>query len=163
MIAAKAPQAAGFSLAACVFAADQLSKYAMLEWLDLATRRKIELSPIFDLTMVWNRGVSFGLFSAESDIGRYGLALFALIISGLLVRWLMKTGRLMTALSFGCLIGGALGNMVDRLIYGAVVDFLDFSGLGFPWVFNVADAAINIGVALLVIDLIFTRDAKPQG
>lgn len=114
----------------------------------------IEISGIFDLTMVWNRGVSFGLF-AGGMVSRIGLSILSLGVSAALIYWLASLNRRIAAIGVGLIIGGALGNTYDRIVYGAVVDFLDFSGLWFPWVFNVADAAINVGVACLLYDAFF--------
>ncbi len=131
--------------------------------------RKIELSGVFDLTMVWNPGVSFGLLSAGSAVQVFGLVVFSLGLAGFMSWWLARTTRPLTALGLGLIIGGALGNVVDRALYGAVVDFLDFSGpwfrvggfpVGFPYVFNVADAAINVGVASLVADWALEERAR---
>jgi signal peptidase II len=110
--------------------------------------------------MVWNRGVSFGLLTAEVDLARWGLAAFSLIVAIALIVWARRIERPLPALALGFVIGGALGNMIDRVRFGAVVDFLDFSGLWFPWVFNVADSAITVGVALLLIDSFFGSQAK---
>lgn len=152
----------GFGLALVVLILDQLTKYWIVGIIDLdaggpGAQIKV-LDPIFNLTMVWNRGVSFGLFGAESLWQRAILIGFSAVISMMLAVWMTKTSRLLQALSFGLIIGGAIGNVIDRVLYGAVVDFLDFSGLYFPYVFNVADAGISIGVALLFADLIFNGE-----
>lgn len=149
----------GFALAALVIALDQLSKHVILRVAELDERGRIlVLDPLFNLTMVWNRGVSFGLFAADSLWQRLILVGFSLGISGFLAVWLTRVERPLQAVAFGLIIGGALGNVVDRLAYGAVADFLDFSGLYFPYVFNVADAAISIGVAGLLLDMLLDRD-----
>jgi signal peptidase II len=112
---------------------------------------KIELSPIFDLTMTWNRGVSFGAFQADG-IARWGLfVVIGAIAVGFSV-WLFRAERWLTALALAMVVGGAVGNLIDRARFGAVVDFLDFSGLYFPWIFNVADASISVGAAVLLLD-----------
>jgi signal peptidase II len=173
------PARLGLILAAVIFVFDQLTKYLVLDRLNfsppgclefqLASGPErfgmvnncghIEVSPIFDLTMVWNKGVSFGLLGADNLIGRIGLIVFSLAVSGLLLAGLfghgpMKVMRPLQAWSFGCIIGGALGNVIDRAIYGAVVDFFNFSDVYFPWVFNIADVSINIGVAILILDML---------
>jgi signal peptidase II len=151
----------GFIVAIAVLIADQASKYWILYGLDLdgRTPQQVQvLDPWFNLTMVWNYGVSFGLFQAESDLQRYLLAGVSLAIAGLLIVWLFQTTRRLQALAFALIIGGAIGNVIDRLIYGAVVDFFDFSGLYFPYVFNVADAGICVGVAVMILDLIMNGD-----
>lgn len=144
----------GLMLSALVLVVDQLSKYWVLNILRLReqTLGHIELGPIFDLTFVWNTGVSFGLFKADSMVGRVLLSLFALAILVVMTVWLLRTDRRLSALSLGLIIGGALGNLVDRIVYGKVVDFLDFSDIHFIWVFNVADSAITVGVMVMLVD-----------
>lgn len=173
-----------------IFFVDQLTKYMVLRadvfqaFACLETGRcgRVELSSVFDLSMVWNRGFSFGLAQSEG-VGRWVLAAMQLIIGGMFTFWLVKARHATTALSLALVVGGALGNLVDRFRFGAVVDFLDFSGpwfgikipladaisglekvfnpygphdqmlgLGFPYIFNIADAAITIGAILLLID-----------
>jgi signal peptidase II len=121
----------------------------------------IELTPFFDMQMVWNRGVSFGLLKANQDLARWGLVALSFVISGVFLWWLRTAERRLTASALGLVVGGALGNVIDRIRFGAVADFLDFNGLWFPWVFNVADAAINIGAALLVLDFLLHGE-KPR-
>ncbi len=160
----------GLMLSALVFVADQISK-----WIVLGPQlfsppgclesgygcRFVELSPFFDLTMVWNRGVSFGLLRADSDIVRWGLVAMSLGIAAVFVWWLRSAERKLTAVALGLVVGGALGNVIDRIRFGAVADFLDFNGLWFPWVFNIADAAITLGAMLLAADMVFFTDAEP--
>ncbi|WP_439633385.1 signal peptidase II [Glycocaulis sp.] len=150
--------AIGAGLAVLVIVLDQASKLWVLHGLGFmeggpGTRIEV-LDPWFNLTMVWNRGVSFGLFAAESMWTRLLLIGFSLAIAGVIAFWLTRAERKLQALAFGLIIGGAVGNVIDRIAYGAVADFLDFSGLWFPYVFNVADAAISVGVAGLVLDVI---------
>lgn len=160
----------GLILAAIVFALDQASKYVILELMHFSPPgcrqgmggcRFIELSPIFDLRMVWNRGVSFGLLHAEDDIARWGLVVLSLGIAGFFGWGLRTAERRLTGISLGLIVGGALGNVIDRIRFGAVADFLDFNGLWFPWVFNVADAAITCGAILFVADLFFNSESEP--
>lgn len=142
-----------YVLAAAVTVLDQLSKFWVLNGLHLDDRGQIPVLPVFRLTMVWNRGVSFGLLAADNPVGRWLLVAAALAVVVVLVAWVRQTERPMFAAALGLVIGGALGNnLIDRARIGHVVDFLDFSGLGFPWVFNVADSAITVGVALLLLD-----------
>jgi len=160
----------GLIIAAAVLIADQASKYWVLEGLNFSPTGcrefgfrcgKIEISPIFDLTMLWNDGISFGLLRAGSEGARWALVLLQGGIACLFGWWLLSARAPMTGWALGLVIGGALGNVLDRIRFGAVVDFLDFSGLGFPWVFNVADAAINVGAVLLAIEfLILRRETK---
>ena len=154
---------AGFGLAVIVIALDQASKYWMLYGFDLINQMpgdRIEVFSFFHLTVVWNRGISFGLLQAQAFWQSLLLILFSLAVSGLLSSWMLKGTRWLQVTSYALIIGGALGNAIDRGIYGAVADFLDFSSLPLPfgyefaWVFNVADVAINIGVLALLIDLL---------
>ncbi len=160
----------GLALSAFVFVADQITKWLVLGQGRFSPSgcleagfgcRFIELTPFFDLQMVWNRGVSFGLLSADSDIMRWGLVAMSFAISAVFVWWLRTAERRLTATALGLVIGGALGNVIDRIRFGAVADFLDFNGLWFPWVFNVADAAITIGAVLLAVDMIFFTESEP--
>ena len=142
-----------YVVAGAVVAVDQLSKYWILDVVHLAGRSPIRLLPVFRLTLIWNSGVSFGLLRAGSPVGRWLLVAFALAIVTALAFWARRMTRPLLALAVGLMLGGALGNnLIDRVRFGAVADFLDFSGLFFPWVFNVADSAITIGVALLLLD-----------
>lgn len=159
--------AIGSGLAVFVIVLDQVTKLWILNGLGFmeggpGTRIDV-LDPWFNLTMVWNRGVSFGLFAAESLWTRLLLIGFSLAIAGVIAFWLTRAERMLQALAFGLIIGGAIGNVIDRVAYGAVADFLDFSGLWFPYVFNVADAAISVGVAGLVLDVILNgSERKPD-
>jgi signal peptidase II len=160
----------GLLIAAAVFVADQIAKYLILGPAGFSPPGCletgygcgfIELSPIFDLRMVWNRGVSFGMFRADSGLGRWALVLMSFVISGVFVWWLRTAARRLTGVALGLVIGGALGNVIDRIRFGAVVDFFDFSGFFFPWVFNVADAAITVGAGLLLLDFLLHGEEKP--
>ena len=160
----------GIAVAVGVTIADQLSKMWILHGLELPERLRpcvrapeaicgqIALTPIFDLTFVRNYGASFGMLSGM----RYLLSLLSITIVVALVIWLARLRRPTAVIGVGFIIGGALGNLYDRLAYGYVVDFLDFSGLMFPWVFNVADAGINVGVALLLLDAFQTRNTPEE-
>ena len=154
----------GLITAAILLVLDQVTKWWILEILDLPARRSVEViaaGPFaFDLTMVWNRGVTFGLFSGDSQWNQLILAALAMVIAGVLLRWLWRAENLWVALALGSVIGGAIGNVIDRLRFGAVVDFVHLSAWDWHWyVFNVADAGIVIGVGLLVVDALF----RPQG
>lgn len=159
------PNSWGLALSAYVAALgvvilDQLSKYWILEVVELETRGSIPVLPFFKLSMVWNRGVSFGLFQSPSgqETIRWILAAFAALMAIALAVIVRKATRRLPALAIGLIIGGAVGNLVDRVRFGAVVDFLDFSALHFPWVFNIADSAINVGVALILFDTFRNND-----
>ena len=154
-----------YVVAALAVAADQLSKawvVSVLRLDDFGT--KAVLPPYFRLTLVANRGVSFGFLRADSLIGRWVLVAAALAVVCWLIWWVRKADRLLFAVAIGLVIGGALGNnAIDRARIGWVIDFLDFSGLGFfPWVFNVADSAITVGVVLLLIDNLMAAKKAPE-
>lgn len=159
----------GLAIATGIFVVDQVTKHLVLanETLggELCSPQAprfcghIDISSIFDLTMVWNKGVSFGLFAGGMGPRVFFSLLSIAVACGLLI-WLTSLSRRIPAIGVGLIIGGALGNAYDRIVYGAVVDFLDFSGLYFPYVFNVADAAVNIGVACLAWDAFFGNDSK---
>lgn len=149
-----------YGLAAVVIALDQLAKYWILHVFDLPAKGQVPVTPFFNLTMVWNRGVSFGLLRAEVDLARWGLALFALVVSIALMVWARKNDRTLPAVALGLVIGGAIGNLIDRVRFGAVVDFFDFGALYFPWVFNVADCGVTVGIALILLDSFLPQRAK---
>lgn len=123
----------------------------------------IEVTSFFNLVLVWNRGVSFGMFQAGSEEGRWLLVGVALVVSAVLVIWLWRERRSLPRLAVWLILAGALGNVVDRVRYGAVVDFLDFHAFGYHWpAFNVADSAIVVGAVALVGDsLLGGRNALP--
>ena len=151
---------AAYGFALVVIVLDQLTKFWILEGLDLREVRQVLIAPpILNFSYVENDGVSFGLFGGGS--GRWILSLFPLVVAGFLGWWALRAERRTLIAAIGLVIGGALGNAIDRIQYGYVVDFIDFSGTGiFPWVFNVADSAINIGVLLLIIDSV-RSERKP--
>jgi lipoprotein signal peptidase len=147
-------------MAAAILVADQASKFFMLEILRLPEVRHIPLlaaGPFgFDLTMVWNRGVTFGMFAGDSAWTQAALGAVALVIAAILIRWMARAETRGIALALGAIIGGAVGNVIDRVRFGAVADFLDAHAWGWHWyVFNVADAAIVLGVVTLVADALF--------
>lgn len=146
----------GLALAAVVVILDQASKMWIVHGLELPRLGKIEISGVFDLSYVENRGASFGMLHGM----RWLLAIISMGVSLGLAWWLGRLKRPVAATGVGLIIGGALGNLYDRLAYGYVVDFLDFSGLYFPWVFNIADAAINVGIAFLLYDAWRTGQAE---
>jgi len=139
--------------AAAVFALDQITKWAVVWQMDLAGRGVIEVAPPFlTFRMAWNRGVNFGLFAGE-EATRWALTGLALAISVWVLIWIRREGGAFAQLSAGLLTGGALGNAADRVLYGAVADFLNMSccGIENPYAFNLADIAIFAGAAGLVL------------
>ena len=142
-----------YAVATAVVVLDQLSKYWILDVAHLPARSPIRVLPFFQLTMVWNPGVSFGMLRADTPLGKWLLVGFALAIVGALAVWARRMTRPLLAMAVGLMLGGALGNnLIDRVRFGAVADFLDFHGLYFPWVFNLADSSITVGVLLLLLD-----------
>ncbi len=134
-------------------ALDQSFKFWMLHDFNIAVKQPIELAPFFDLVMVWNYGISYGLFQQGSGGGRLLLALFAFAVSLGLWVWGVRSKGRVASIAIAFIIGGAIGNGLDRLLYGAVADFFHFHIGDFSWyVFNIADVWIVIGVALLVAD-----------
>lgn len=152
----------GLTLAVALVAGDQFSKQVFMGLL-LDPPRAIPLTGFFNLVPVWNKGVSFGMFAGHDGWGAWVLAVFALIVAAMLVRWLAQAERRLTVYALGAVIGGAIGNVIDRLRFGAVFDFLDFYIGAWHWpAFNVADIAIVVGVGGLVLDTLISgkRDAK---
>ena len=142
----------GLSVGSIVVFLDQLTKWLIRE-IVLGTGRDIEVTGFFNIVEVWNRGVSFGLFASDSPWTPYLLSALAIAISIVLIVWLRKAETTFLALALGFVIGGAIGNVFDRFIWGRVYDFLDFHAAGYHWpAFNVADAAISVGVALILLD-----------
>jgi lipoprotein signal peptidase len=155
----------GVITALIVLAADQGSKWWILYGLDLPALRQVVLLPVLNLTMVWNNGVTFGLLNGFGAWGHIVLAAVALAVVGALGLWLRRAESNVVAVSIGAIAGGAIGNVIDRIRYGAVVDFIHahiVTGWGdLSWyVFNVADAAIVCGVAALIIDSQWPRKAS---
>lgn len=141
--------------ALAVFILDQASKIIVVWYMGLARKQTIDiLPPWLNFRMAWNRGMNFGMFADNSDVTRWGLIVIALAISAWVWIWMRREAhsRLMQVAA-GLLIGGALGNVVDRLLYGAVADFLNMSccGIENPFAFNVADVAIFLGAIGLVL------------
>lgn len=145
--------AASLLIAAITFALDQWSKWWLLEVVNIDGRPPIEVTGFFKLVMVWNRGISFGLFNNPDNPSVWPFVALSMGILLFLLNWLRQSERRLTAYAIGMVVGGAIGNVTDRLHLGAVADFFYFhiGDLGWP-AFNVADAAICIGVALLCID-----------
>lgn len=151
----------GLALAAVTLVLDQATK---AWWLDLMARNPggIEVTPFFNMVMVWNRGVSFGLLNSGDEAAQaWLLSAFAAAMCVALVIWLRRAANRLVATGLGLVIGGAIGNIIDRLRFGAVADFLDFHLAGWHWpAFNVADAGIVVGVVCLLADGLFTKPKK---
>ena len=151
----------GLIAAAILVAVDQAAKFWILNGLSLAVGQSVDLLPFLSFTMVWNKGISMGL-PIEALTGQTGLILLTSAITLWLINWLRTSSRVFERWALALIIGGAVGNLIDRFIHGAVVDFIHFHAGGYSfYVFNVADAAITIGVALLLFDSIAgARESK---
>ena len=151
----------GIPAACAVIALDQVVKWWILSFV-MTPPRRIPVTGFFDLVLVMNRGVSFGMFDSAPEWATPALIVFAVLLSAVLGLWMWRAGTMLLATALGFVIGGAVGNVVDRFRFGAVVDFLDFHVAGYHWpAFNVADSAITVGVALLILDSLKTKSAKP--
>lgn len=143
--------AAGLVALFVTLVADQASKLYLLYVYDLPLHDPLELGRFLTLTVVWNRGISYGLFQQGTEFGRWLLVAIAAISAVVLGYWMAKAGNRLLAVSLGIIIGGAVGNGIDRVLHGAVFDFIHLHAGEWSWyVFNVADAAIVIGVIGLI-------------
>jgi signal peptidase II len=150
-----------FALAIAIVVADQAVKTWVLDVLRLQEGQSIQVLGPLRLTGVWNQGVSFGFLQAQHDLVRWLLVCFSITVSIFLAVWARKSDRPLFAVAVGLLMGGAIGNVIDRIRIGAVADFIDVSRLYFPWIFNVADSAISIGICLLLVDML-RQDARER-
>jgi signal peptidase II len=153
----------GLYMAAIAAMADQFSKWWLLNEImtQVPPGTTVRVTPFFNLVLNMNRGVTFGLFNHEQQWLSYAFAGTAALVLIFLFRWLMRSTSLLAALGLGLVMGGAIGNVIDRLRYGAVVDFLDFHVAGYHWyAFNLADSAIVCGVGLLLIENLVTGAKK---
>lgn len=154
----------GLMMAGVTFALDQLSKMFLLYGVGFYHHpgTAISVLPFFNLVMVWNPGISLGLFPASSVEGAVFLATFQMIAVGVLCWWLWGAKKPSLAIGLGMVIGGALGNLIDRLVYGRVADFFHLHAFGYSfYVFNVADAAITFGVVTLLYDALMKPEVAP--
>ena len=148
----------GLVAALVVLAVDQASKWWVLDVIHLPEVGQIVVLPVLNLTMVWNQGVTFGLLTGFGSASYLLLAAVALGVVVALVVWLQRAESPLVAVALGAIVGGAVSNVVDRLRFGAVVDFIHAHLGEWSWyVFNLADAAIVCGVAALVIDSLLPR------
>ncbi len=145
----------GLGLAFATMALDQLTKWWIVNFV-MNPPSVIEVTPFFNLVLGLNRGVSFGMFSSDSNLSRWLLTALALAIVCALAVWLWRAEKPWLAVALGLIIGGAIGNVIDRAMVGAVVDFLDFHAADYHWpAFNVADMGITCGAAVLIWDSVF--------
>jgi len=152
----------GIVLALAVLALDQASKFYLLDVMGLGQSGPIKVLPFLDLSFVWNRGISYGLFQQGSAAGRWALVILELAAVALILVWMSRTRSQITGMALGLIAGGALGNAFDRALYGAVIDFLHLHAghwrwLDFPYLFNLADTAISLGVVLLILESLLAR------
>jgi signal peptidase II len=159
-----APLRLGVAVAAAATLADQAVKLWLLYGFGLRQGDRISLTPFLDIVLTWNIGISYGLFRQAGPLAQWGLFALKLIAVALLAVWLVRTGSRLSAVALGLIIGGAAGNAIDRVIHGAVMDFVLFhitaSTWTFQWyVFNIADAAIVAGVAGLLYESLLVPDA----
>ncbi|WP_431557254.1 signal peptidase II [Methyloceanibacter sp.] len=151
----------GLAIAALVILADQAHKAWMLHVYDIGAKGVVTVAPFLDLVLLWNKGISYGLLPQDSALGRWGLIVFAFAASLALIVWLARVTSPLMAAAIGLIIGGAIGNAIDRIVYGAVADFFAFHAFGFEWyVFNIADVAIVAGVLGLLYDSLFGGHKK---
>ncbi len=147
-----------YGLAAIVFFVDQLVKYWIINVVELEARVTVPVLQVFSLTWVENRGVSMGMLTADTETGRWLLVGLTALISVVVAVWIRRERQWPEVLALGLVLGGALGNIVDRIRFGYVVDFIHLHAG--PWsfyVFNVADAAITVGVVILLVRALFSR------
>ena len=149
------------SIAGATLIADQAAKLFVLHGLRLGAGDVLTVTPFFDLVLAMNRGISYGLLPQDSEFGRWILVMVNLAAAGAFVLWLRRARSRLLAAALGLLVGGALGNAIDRAAYGAVVDFISLHAFGWRWyVFNIADAAIVAGVIGLLYDALVARATK---
>ena len=153
------PRELGQIAAALALVADQGSKLFMLHALGfahMAPGENVPVLPFFNLVMVWNPGISYGLFPASGRLGTLLIVALALAAVGVLTWLLWRATSRSLAIGYGLIIGGALGNnLVDRVIYGKVADFFHFYGFGYDWyIFNIADVAITLGAIAIIYDVL---------
>jgi signal peptidase II len=151
----------GLGVAALTLIVDQAHKAWMLYVYDIGAKGTVRIASFLDLVLVWNQGVSYGMLQQRSELGRWSLILFAFAASIALAIWLARATSRLVAVCIGLIIGGAIGNAVDRMLYGAVADFFSFHAFGLEWyVFNIADTAIVAGVVGLLYESVFGGHKK---
>ena len=154
----------GFAVAALVFFLEQITKWIVLGPLDLRNVGLVEILPFFDLRYTENHGISLGLFQASSDFMRWVLVAVTLAIAAGVAWWLTREEKPADQIALGMVLGGALGNILDRVRHGYVVDFADlhFGEIRPFFIFNVADAAISIGVVILLLRAFLVKERPKE-
>jgi signal peptidase II len=152
-IASSRARLAALGIILITLLADQASKFWVLNFTDLPFGGRIGIVPTLDLELTWNQGISYGLMRQDGELGRWLLVSATCVAILLLSVWLLRADRRLTRCGLALIVGGAIGNLIDRVWHGAVVDFVYFHVLSFSWyVFNLADCAIVAGVAALLYD-----------
>lgn len=147
------PFALGLLIAVLTIGIDQAQKLYCLNVLDMVEGEHFPVAPFLDIYLAWNHGISFSLLQQDGEVGRWALVAFKVVAVVALLVWLARVRSRLTALALGLVIGGAVGNAIDRVVHGAVADFFFFHLGSFSWyVFNLADCGIVVGVALLLYD-----------
>ncbi|PQM62019.1 MAG: signal peptidase II [Rhodobacteraceae bacterium] len=142
------------AIAVIIFLVDQASKLYVVHFLNLKENFAIDvINPILNFRMAWNTGINFGLFDSGGEVSRWILVVLSFVISFGLLWWIRKSKNAVRQISVALIIGGALGNALDRIIFGAVADFLNMSccGVQNPFSFNLADVAIFLGAFVLIV------------
>ena len=151
----------GLGVASVTLILDQAHKAWMLYVYDIGAKGTVRVAPFLDLVLVWNQGVSYGMLQQRTELGRWVLILFAFAAAIALAVWLARINSRLTAICIGLIIGGAIGNAIDRILYGAVADFFSFHAFGYEWyIFNIADTAIVAGVVGLLYESVFGGHKK---
>ena len=141
---------------------DQGNKLWLIDVFDIADNQPVRLAPFLDVVFARNPGISYSLLSAHTAIGRWGLVAFTFAATAAIAVWLWRSVTILTCLALGLVMGGALGNAVDRLLYGWVADFYYFHVGSFHWyIFNLADVAIVAGVAILLLESLVLAPGRP--
>lgn len=153
----------GLMVAAVSMIVDQAHKAWMLHVYEIGQKGTVRLTPFFDLVLVWNEGISYGLFPQDGTWGQAPLIAIAILAAIVLFVWLARLDRPFSAIAVGLVMGGALGNAIDRGVHGAVADFFSLHAFGYHWyVFNIADVAIVAGVVGLVAETLFGATKRSQ-
>jgi len=148
----------GLAISGVIVILDQVSKWWITDVV-MQPPQSIPVLPFFNLVLTYNLGVSFGMFAAGSEAGKWMLVGVAAVITAFLLHWLYRATSGLNIMALGLIIGGAIGNVIDRIVIGGVVDFLDFHAYGYHWpAFNVADTSIFVGAALLIAESLFRRE-----
>jgi signal peptidase II len=157
------PPRLGALVALATLVLDQASKLYLLFANPLPLREPVRLAPFLDLIVVWNRGISYGLLQQHTELGRWALVVLSIAAATGLSVWLRRAATPLLAIALGLIVGGAVGNAVDRIAYGAVFDFVHVHVGQFSWyVFNIADAAIVAGVIGLLYDSLVLEKRRPR-